>query len=210
MYIFGAGRHAEEIFFLMEDIKIHESVEGFVVDDPGYEKTFLKKPKISFQEFLINFSNKGEKPKVFVAIGDIQVNKRITINLINHGFSFERVINKEIKVDRQKYLGSGITIAQGTRLTTNVIVNDFTIINIGCNISHDVTIGRHVNICPGVNIAGNVIVEDEVFIGTGATIIPKIKIGKGCVIAAGACVTKDCPEYSLIAGIPAQVKKQLF
>jgi len=49
-----------------------------------------------------------------------------------------------------------------------------------------------------------VIIEDYVFIGPRAIILPGVKIGKGAVIAAGAVVTKDVPEKTIVAGVPAK------
>lgn len=39
--------------------------------------------------------------------------------------------------------------------------------------------------------------------------MPGVTIGSGCVIAAGAVVTKDMPENSLIAGVPAKIIKTI-
>ncbi|MCX7549058.1 hypothetical protein OS188_13965 [Xanthomarina sp. F1114] len=36
-----------------------------------------------------------------------------------------------------------------------------------------------------------------------------IKIGKGDKVAVGAVVTKDVPDYCMVAGVPAVIKKQL-
>ena len=35
-------------------------------------------------------------------------------------------------------------------------------------------------------------------------------IGRGSAVAAGAVVTKSCPPYSIIGGVPAKVIKQRF
>ncbi len=48
-------------------------------------------------------------------------------------------------------------------------------------------------------------IGDYVFIGPRAIILPGVKIGKGAVIAAGAVVTKDVPEFSIVGGVPAKV-----
>jgi len=37
----------------------------------------------------------------------------------------------------------------------------------------------------------------------------KVRIGKGSIVAAGAVVTKDVPEYSIVGGIPAKVIREL-
>ena len=48
-----------------------------------------------------------------------------------------------------------------------------------------------------------VVINDYVFIGPRAIILPGINIGKGAVVAAGAVVTKDVPEKTIVGGVPA-------
>lgn len=50
-----------------------------------------------------------------------------------------------------------------------------------------------------------VVIEDYVFIGPRAIILPGVRIGKGAVVGAGAVVTKDVDEYSIVGGVPAKV-----
>jgi len=52
-------------------------------------------------------------------------------------------------------------------------------------------------------------VGDGTWIGANATILPGVTIGSGCVIAAGAVVTRDCDPNGLYAGIPARRVKDL-
>jgi acetyltransferase-like isoleucine patch superfamily enzyme len=44
------------------------------------------------------------------------------------------------------------------------------------------------------------------FVGAGAIVLPGVTIGKGCLIGAGTLVTKDVPDYSIVAGSPGQVR----
>lgn len=53
--------------------------------------------------------------------------------------------------------------------------------------------------------AGCIEVMDNVFIGSNSTILPNVKIGPNAIIAAGSVVTKDVPENSVVAGVPAKV-----
>lgn len=55
---------------------------------------------------------------------------------------------------------------------------------------------------------GPVYIDDDVWICDKVTICADVHIGKGCVIAANSVVTRDCPPYSLIGGVPAKVIKQ--
>ena len=54
------------------------------------------------------------------------------------------------------------------------------------------------------NSFGPVEIGDYVFIGPRAIILPNIKIGKGAVVAAGAIVTKDIPDFEIWGGVPAK------
>lgn len=50
-------------------------------------------------------------------------------------------------------------------------------------------------------------IGEDCWIGSDVTILDGVHIGKKCVIAAGAVVTKDIPEYSIAGGVPAKVIK---
>lgn len=52
-------------------------------------------------------------------------------------------------------------------------------------------------------------IGDDVWIGGHATILPGVHVGNNCIIAAGAVVTHDVPDNSLVAGVPAKVIKTL-
>lgn len=80
-------------------------------------------------------------------------------------------------------------------------------------------IGNHVDIASSVMIYNSehdleseefsartepVEIGDYVFIGPRAIILPGVKIGKGAVVAAGAVVVKNVPEFTIVGGIPAE------
>ena len=54
-----------------------------------------------------------------------------------------------------------------------------------------------------------VVIGDDVWIGANAVILPGVTIGRHCVVAAGAVVTKDVPDNTVVAGVPAKVIKTL-
>ena len=53
-------------------------------------------------------------------------------------------------------------------------------------------------------------IGNDVWIGMGAYIMPGITIGNGVTVAANAVVTKDIPDYSIVAGVPAIIIKKKF
>jgi maltose O-acetyltransferase len=55
-----------------------------------------------------------------------------------------------------------------------------------------------------------VVIEDNVWIGTGASILPGVRLGSGCIVGAGAVVTKDVPNNWIVAGVPARKIRNRF
>ena len=54
-----------------------------------------------------------------------------------------------------------------------------------------------------------IVIEDDVWIGANAVVLPGVNIGSHCVVAAGAVVTKDVPDHTLVGGVPAKVIKNI-
>jgi acetyltransferase-like isoleucine patch superfamily enzyme len=94
-------------------------------------------------------------------------------------------------------------------------------INRGCtlDIRGPLTIGNNVSISPDVTILTAthglndptfrirhypVTIGDNVWIGTRALILPGVTLGQGCVVAAGAVVSRDVGELEVVAGVPAR------
>ena len=49
----------------------------------------------------------------------------------------------------------------------------------------------------------------NVWICDGAVIVPGITVGDGAIVAAGAVVIEDVPPYTVVAGVPAAVIREL-
>jgi acetyltransferase-like isoleucine patch superfamily enzyme len=87
-----------------------------------------------------------------------------------------------------------------------------------------IKIGKNCSISSGVNIVAHDTVKwalsggeeayehapieigNNCFIGTNVFISKGVKIGRYCVVGAGAVVTKDIPDYSIVLGVPAKIK----
>ena len=52
-------------------------------------------------------------------------------------------------------------------------------------------------------------IGDAVWVGSNSTVLKGVTIGDGAIVARGSMVTKDVPPYTLVAGNPARVVKNL-
>jgi acetyltransferase-like isoleucine patch superfamily enzyme len=50
---------------------------------------------------------------------------------------------------------------------------------------------------------------DDAWIGAGAMVLRGVTVGEGGIVAAGAVVTRDVPPYTIVAGNPAVVVREL-
>jgi bifunctional UDP-N-acetylglucosamine pyrophosphorylase/glucosamine-1-phosphate N-acetyltransferase len=80
----------------------------------------------------------------------------------------------------------------------------------------DATIGERTNIGAGTvtcNYDGKnkheTIIEEDVKVGSDTMLVAPVRVGARSVTGAGSVVTKDVPPDSLVAGVPAEVKKKL-
>jgi serine acetyltransferase len=53
---------------------------------------------------------------------------------------------------------------------------------------------------------GSIKIGAYTLISAQSVILPGVTIGKGCIIGFGTLVTKDIPDYSIVFGIPGQIK----
>ncbi len=85
---------------------------------------------------------------------------------------------------------NSIKIGKDTAIAREVIIRDTD--------AHDIIGKPHEKIKP-------VVIGDHVWIGAKAMIMKGVTIGNGAIVAAGAIVTRDVPENSIVAGVPAKV-----
>lgn len=142
-------------------------------------------------------------------------------------------ISKKIRFFWAKHIisvcGKNVNIEKFAKFTPGLSIGDNSGIGIKSEINGVVSIGRDVMMGPEVVIyttAHNhnrtdipmmfqgmdsplpVTVGNDVWIGRRVIILPGVSIGDGCIIGAGAVVTKSIPPYCVAVGVPARVVKK--
>lgn len=123
-------------------------------------------------------------------------------------------IFSSVQVFGPNYIEIGSDTFIGHETLINGSYNSKVIIGNNVDISHRVTIstGSHEidmfnEHTAGEGIYRNIVIEDGVWIGMNSIILPGVTIGKKSIVAAGSIVIHDVPEYTIVAGNPATIKK---
>lgn len=150
-----------------------------------------------------------------------QINTLVVDDLQKINILFSELIGK--KVDDSFFLippfysdfGENISIGK------NVFVNHACTFmdRGGITIEDDVLIGPKVNLITTnhplhpnerrATISNPIHIKKGVWIGIGATILPGVTIGINSIVAAGAVVSKDVPDNTIVGGIPAKILKKI-
>jgi acetyltransferase-like isoleucine patch superfamily enzyme len=134
--------------------------------------------------------------------------------LIRQGARLEVIVNRS-GLPPKLQIGNNVNIEQNVHIVCHskiTIGNDVSITG-HCAIV-DVT-HPYVDVHDPIKIGGRILNEDSFvaigdgsFLGFGAVVLPNVKVGKYCVIGALSVVTKDVPDYSVVAGNPAKLVRQ--
>lgn len=128
-----------------------------------------------------------------------------------------------------KGVARNVNIERGAYVFPDTVVGEGSGIGVDCEICRGLVLGKNVMMGPeclfystnhrfdretrrfdGYTEMRPIVVEDDVWLGRRVIVMAGVRIGRGSVVGAGAVVTKDVPPYSLAAGNPAVVKRNLL
>ena len=129
-------------------------------------------------------------------------------------------IRDQVKIGEKCIIGRGAYIGSGVVMGNNCKIQNYALVYEPASLGDGVFIGpaavltndqfpRAVN--PDLTLksgsdweAVGVSIDDGASIGARAVCIAPVRIGKWALVAAGAVVTKDVPDFALVAGVPAK------
>jgi len=129
-----------------------------------------------------------------------------------------RYCGKNVNIEPCAFIHSGKDISIGD----NSAIGQYAALHGTVRIGNDVMMGPNVTIWTanhnfsqtdipmnqqGISGESPVTIKDDVWIGSNVVILAGVTIGQGAIVGAGAIVTKDVPDWAVVAGNPAKVIK---
>lgn len=117
------------------------------------------------------------------------------------------VLGQNVNVSNHVRIGNGVKIQNNVSLYEGVELEDGVFCGPSCVFTNDLT--PRAEYPKGASAYKRTLVKHGASIGANATIICGNTIGEYAVVAAGAVVTKDVADYTLVAGVPAKVIRKV-
>lgn len=205
--ILGAGGHAGVVLRLLQTLQ--QPVSGYVSPESDSKRLALLSwqgddPSLTTHDPLLTSLANG-----LGSAGPIVIRKQVYEHARSLGFRFPNLIHPQAFASAVVHSAKGLQVHAMAVINGDVEIGENVLINTAATVEHDCMIGNHSHVASGAVICGEVSIGQACHIGANATINQGLRIGDGAVIASGSVVIHDVPSHTLMAGVPATVKKQL-
>ena len=142
-------------------------------------------------------------------LGQVTIHHPGLVNLYGCTVGDGSKIGAFVEIQKNAFIGERCKISSHTFVCEGVTIEDEVFVGHGVMFTND-------RFPKATNPDGSAQTDDDwtleltrvkrrASIGSNATIVCGITIGEGALIAAGAVVTKDVPDFAIVAGVPAKV-----
>lgn len=192
--IMGCGGHGQSIGDFLRE---RGTVVVYLDDEPNGFPVIGGSEKLEDERFINDH-------EIVVGIGDNKIRHHFSLTAVAAGGRMLTVKHRMATINQSSKYGIGCQFFPGAIVGANVRLGDFVIINNHSSVGHDSVVADAAQIADGATLGGRVWIGYRTLVGMNAVVLPKIKVGDDCIIGAGAVVTRDVPDRSIVYGNPAR------
>lgn len=204
--IYGAGGFGREIACLIRTLNMQEKqwdLMGFIDDGlpVGHSNRFGK-----VLGGLDSLNDYPEKIAVVISVAAPEILRQLTEKITNPNIWYPNLIAPDVKFhDPDSFsLGIGNIIFFSCRISCDVKIGNFNLLNSLVSLGHDVCLGDRNVLNPAVRISGESTVGNDNFFGIHSIILQGLSIGNNTRIGVSSVVMRNTKDDSLYFGNPAR------
>ncbi len=155
----------------------------------------------------IDFLNAWKTPVgVAIAIGTPKYLEQLPSKITNPNVSFPNIIAPNVfYFDKESvHFGKGNIITFGCRMSCNITLGDFNILDGNISLGHDVVMGNYNMMFPEVRVSGQTFIGNSNYFGSRTFVSQCLKIGDGNRFWAGTYVLRKIKDSGTYMGNPAK------
>lgn len=198
--ILGASGHGKVIADIAE-LNGYKKISFF--DDAWPEKSQLDSWTISGNSCQL-IEHLSEFSACIVAIGNNAIRIQKQNELQKNNASIISLIHPSAVVSKYATIASGTVIMANAVINPAVKIGEGCIINTAATIDHDCIIADGVHVSPGAHLAGNIKIGEHSWLGIGCSVKQGLTIGCNVVVGVGAAVVTNIDDDSVSIGVPAK------
>jgi acetyltransferase-like isoleucine patch superfamily enzyme len=140
---------------------------------------------------------------------DVRIFHPSLVNLYGCSIGTGTRVGAFVEIQKNASIGARCKISSHTFICEGVTIEDEVFVGHGVMFTNDVY-PRATNADGSAQSEADwtvvpTLVRRTASLGSNATIIAGVTIGIGALVGAGAVVTKDVPDYAIVAGVPARI-----
>ncbi len=203
--ILGAGGHARVVLDALRSTG-ERDVAAVLDPDRALHGTVLDGVRIvGGDDRLVDYPSASHDVVIAVVrFGRGVVRHALLEQVRSLGYQIATVVHISATVSPFATVGAGAQLMAGAIVHPGATVGEDAIVNTGAVVEHDCLVGRGAHLAPRALLGGRVVVGERAQLGLGCVILPGLHVGDGAIVGAGAVVTKNVTEHTMVIGTPAR------